>query len=135
MQTGKILIVDDDVTSLKVFSQELQNVGHTVKIALNGEKAAEIVKSESFEIVFTDLLMGKLSGVDVCKAVKLVNEKTAVVLVSSYSMEVEAVEKEFLEKGGHKEILHKTLELAGFVFYILNANTGRVYMGVEMVGS
>ena len=99
MQTGKILIVDDDLVALKLYEEELKAVGHTVVMASNGESAVKMAEKEAFEVVFTDLNMGELNGVGVCKAIKAIHPKTDVVLISAYSLEIDAHEKEFFKAG------------------------------------
>ena len=69
----KILIVDDEPHIrylLELTIEELEADGVELLTADNGETALEIIQAEKPEIVFLDVMMPKMSGFDVCNAVK-----------------------------------------------------------------
>ena len=69
----KVLIVDDEPHIrylLELTIEELEDDGVELITADNGETALEIIRSEKPEIVFLDVMMPKMSGFDVCNAVK-----------------------------------------------------------------
>lgn len=71
--TKKILIVDDEPHIRVLMEQtleELEEEGVELLIAENGEKALETIKREKPQLVFLDVMMPKLSGFEVCSAVK-----------------------------------------------------------------
>lgn len=67
----KILIVDD-MKGIRVWLQKsLQNMGYTdLKEASNGEEALGILKSEKIELLFLDIVMPKMDGIQLLKAMK-----------------------------------------------------------------
>jgi two-component system alkaline phosphatase synthesis response regulator PhoP len=70
---SKVLIVDDEPFIRLLLEQtleELEDEGVELITADNGETALEIIKSETPEIVFLDVMMPKMNGFDVCNAVK-----------------------------------------------------------------
>ncbi len=69
----RVLIVDDEPHIrylLELTLEELEDDGVEIITADNGETALEIIRDERPEIVFLDVMMPKMSGFDVCQAVK-----------------------------------------------------------------
>ena len=69
----KILIVDDEAHLRMLIEQtleDLQDEGVELLTAGNGEEALEKIKTEKPNLVFLDVMMPKMSGFDVCQAVK-----------------------------------------------------------------
>ena len=69
----KVLIVDDESFIRFLLEQtleELEDEGVELISADNGETALEIIKAESPNIVFLDVMMPKMNGFDVCNKVK-----------------------------------------------------------------
>lgn len=64
------LIVEDNETLANMLSFLFMSRGIEVKTAMNGEKAMEQIKGLAPDIIITDLMMPKMDGFDLCKAVK-----------------------------------------------------------------
>ena len=69
----KILIVDDEPNILMLTEQileELEDEGVLILTASDGEKALETIKKEEPDLVFLDIMMPHISGLEVCEIVK-----------------------------------------------------------------
>jgi len=69
----KILIVDDEAHIRMLIEQTLEDLeddGVEFLTAENGEIALEIIQKEKPQLVFLDVMMPKMNGMDVCKKVK-----------------------------------------------------------------
>ena len=69
----KVLIVDDEAHIRSLIAQtleELEDEGVELLAAENGQAALELIKSEQPQLVFLDVMMPKMNGFDVCRAVK-----------------------------------------------------------------
>jgi DNA-binding response OmpR family regulator len=69
----KILIVDDEAHIRMLIAQtleELEDEGVEFLTADNGESALEIIQTEKPSLVFLDVMMPKMNGMDVCSKVK-----------------------------------------------------------------
>lgn len=69
----KILIVDDEAHIRMLIEQtleELEDEGVEFFTAENGEIALEVIKAENPDLVFLDVMMPKLNGMEVCRQVK-----------------------------------------------------------------
>lgn len=69
----KLLIVDDEAHIRMLLEQtleELEDDGVNFFSAQNGEEAFEIIKNEKPQLVFLDVMMPKMNGMEVCRKVK-----------------------------------------------------------------
>src|SRR6187397_2714147 len=69
----KILIVDDEPHIRMLIGQtleELEDEGVNFFTAENGEQALEIIQAEKPQLVFLDVMMPKMNGMEVCRRVK-----------------------------------------------------------------
>lgn len=70
----KILIVDDEAHIRMLIGQtleELEDEGVEFLTADNGQTALELIESEKPDMVFLDVMMPKMNGMEVCRKVKL----------------------------------------------------------------
>ena len=111
MAKPKILIVDDEKIVLKAYARELERVGYEVFRAMTGSEAIEIAKRESPDIVFTDLIMPEMNGVEICKALKGICPDAEIVLISGYPEDVVRFQIKFVDAGGREEWLRKPLSI------------------------
>ncbi|HPG10686.1 MAG TPA: response regulator [Chitinophagaceae bacterium] len=80
----KILIVDDEAHIRMLIEQtleELEDDGAEFLTADNGQSALELIESEKPELVFLDVMMPKLNGMEVCRKVKQELNITGVYIV------------------------------------------------------
>ncbi|KAF1854652.1 hypothetical protein Lal_00011421, partial [Lupinus albus] len=68
LTSEKILVVDDDARILKIVKHCLEKEAFQVVTAVDGESALNIVKQEQPSLVVLDLMLPKLNGYDVCRA-------------------------------------------------------------------
>ena len=69
----KLLIVDDEShirTLIEQTLEELEDEGIEFLTAENGEQAWEIIQAENPQLVFLDVMMPKMNGMEVCRKVK-----------------------------------------------------------------
>ncbi|MGF1677172.1 MAG: PleD family two-component system response regulator [Rivularia sp. (in: cyanobacteria)] len=69
----KILIVDDEANIRILMEQvleKLEDEGVELLIAENGQEALAIIQNQKPDLVFLDMMMPKMNGLDVCRIVK-----------------------------------------------------------------
>lgn len=81
----KILVIDDEAIIRKSLVRAGQSRGHELFAAENGEGGISLWKKYSPDLVFLDVLMPGISGIQVLKEVK--KGSTKVVLISAYTGE------------------------------------------------
>jgi len=67
---GRIVVADDDPANVEVLERWLGRDGHVVYRAFNGEEAMAIVAQQQPDLVLLDVMMPKLTGFEVCLALK-----------------------------------------------------------------
>ena len=67
----KILVAEDDKTNQKLISAILKKIGYNAKLVSNGKEATQIVKQENFHLIFMDIQMPEMDGLDATKIIML----------------------------------------------------------------
>ena len=65
-----ILIVDDEINSLKVLSAALKNSMTAIDTARSGEEAVDLIQKKKYSVVISDFKMGGMSGEQLLEKVK-----------------------------------------------------------------
>jgi len=78
----KILLVEDDELVRDMLVQMLQRAGHEVESATNGEEAAEKLKHIKPDVMVTDIIMPKKSGITLISEVKDKHPKMEIIAIS-----------------------------------------------------
>ncbi len=89
---AKILIVDDEIVICKSCEKVFKRAGHTTFTATGGKEALSILNRESFDVVFTDLKMIDMGGMEVLQEIKQKYPDTLVVIITGYATVASAVE-------------------------------------------
>ena len=66
----KILIVDDEVTSLKMLSLAVGGSKHKLLLAKNGAEALKLAKEEKPDLVLMDIMLPRMNGYEVTRVLK-----------------------------------------------------------------
>lgn len=80
----KVLVVDDDPVVGKSFDRVLSGKGYAVITARNGEEALNKLRSETYDVVFTDIKMPGMNGLEVAERLKETQPWLPVVIVTGY---------------------------------------------------
>jgi CheY-like chemotaxis protein len=80
----KILVVDDDPVVSRSIGRVLASKGYAVISAQNGEEALSKLNTEKYDVVFTDIKMPGMSGLEVAERVKASQPWLPVVIVTGY---------------------------------------------------
>jgi two-component system, NtrC family, response regulator PilR len=92
MPDTRVLVVDDERSMRELLAIMLRQAGHDVTLAEGGEQAVEILKSEAFDLVITDLRMRKVDGLGVLRAAKELSPSAVVLVVTAFASTETAVE-------------------------------------------
>lgn len=84
----KVLVVDDDAVVGKSFNRVLtRDKGYVVITAQNGAEALEKMRTQQYDLVFTDIKMPGMDGVELAEQVKARQPWTPVVIITGYGTE------------------------------------------------
>jgi signal transduction histidine kinase len=114
----KILVIDDERPILDMLELSLSSEGYDVLTAENGEKALEIFKEQSPQLVLTDIRMPGIDGIEVLKRIKTLNKEVEVVVITGHgdmNIAIAALQhgaSDFVTKPLRDEVLMVSIERA-----------------------
>lgn len=92
MSKTKVLVVDDVPKIGRMFKTALEEEGIDVDMATDGETAIQKVKENQYDVVFMDIIMPGLNGVQTLEKIREFNRDVKVVMITGYSLP-EMIEK------------------------------------------
>ena len=97
----RVLFVEDDAAIAQMYRLRLELDGYQVEVAGDGEVALEMARSSAPDIIFLDLRLPKLDGLEVLETLRSdpLTKTVPVVILSSHS------EKELVERGAKLGVL------------------------------
>jgi len=113
-----LLLVDDDPNTLASLSRAFRLAGHEATVCDNAPRALELLRTESFDLILSDVVMPGKSGIELLEDLKRAGVKTPIVLISGQAnveMAVKATKLgalDFLEKPLSTDKLLVTVENA-----------------------
>ena len=87
-----LLVVDDEANAREILSEHLSISGYKVSSAGNGQEAIELFRNEKIDLVISDLRMPGMDGVELMKAVREIDPRVPVIIVTAYGSIEGAVE-------------------------------------------
>jgi DNA-binding NtrC family response regulator len=117
-----VLVVDDDEDVLEALELILTQQGCVVTTAMSGDTAVAVAKLKGFDVALTDLRMAGLSGLETLAALKRIDARLPVIVVSGYVTE-EAVE-EVMSRGAYAYI-RKPFDLRELIALVRRALQSR----------
>ena len=88
----KILVVEDEKGIADFLKQGLQEEGYFIEVALNGIDGLKLAVSKDFDLILLDWMMPKMSGLDVCKAIRIENKKVPILFLTAKDTLQETIE-------------------------------------------
>ncbi len=117
-QKAHLLLVDDDANTLASLSRAFRMAGHEATVCDNAARATELLKSEKFDLIFSDVVMPGKSGLEFLEEIRNAGVRTPLILISGQAnieMAVRATKLgalDFLEKPLSTDKLLLTVENA-----------------------
>jgi two-component system response regulator HydG len=87
-----ILVVDDERGILDSLQKIFEREAYRVTTTDSGEEALDVVRAEPVEVVLADIMMPKMSGIDLLRAVKAISPSIEVVMMTAFGSVENAVE-------------------------------------------
>ena len=112
----KILVVEDNMINQKIALSVLKQVGVYADIANNGKEALEKIEEKQYDIVFMDIQMPVLDGIQATKKIREKGLKTIVIAMTANAMKgdmemcITAGMNDYISKPFKKENLYKLLK-------------------------
>jgi len=112
----KILVVDDEVTVRDLLKDTFVLEGYDVRLAEGAETAFEILKDENIEVIFLDLKLFGMNGIELCRQIKKDNPLTIIFAMTGWAALYEVEEcreagfDDFFTKPVKTEMLLKAVD-------------------------
>jgi DNA-binding NtrC family response regulator len=118
---ASILIVDDEVGMCETLLDILAEMGYHTVIAADGHEAIQKAKENAFDVIFMDIRMPGINGVDALKEIKRLHPETAVVLMTAYAIDDRIREA---QRVGAYSVLDKPLDVETIISLIEGMRKG-----------
>jgi two-component system nitrogen regulation response regulator NtrX len=118
MMGEKILIVDDEAGIRSSLKGILEDEGYSVKAVATGEGGLDLMQAGYFDLVFLDIWLPEMNGIDVLEKIKIQDENTQVIMITGHGSVESAVRA---TKLGAFNFLEKPLSLEKVVLTAKNA--------------
>jgi len=89
---SSILVVDDEAVIREGMRRILESEGFRVETSASGRAAVEKIQEREFDVVITDLKMPGMDGIEVLKAIKILQPDVPVIIITGYATVDTAVE-------------------------------------------
>ncbi len=108
MNDINVLVVDDQSSMRMTLQGILEDEGYKVFAVEDGYQSVELAKKVNFKVIFMDVKMIGMNGVEAFKEIKKIRSSVSVIMMTAYS--VEDLIKEAIREGAHA-IIHKPFEI------------------------
>lgn len=114
----KILVVDDELSIRDLFADTFNDAGYEVRAAETGEQALEILKQERIDVIFLDLKLFGMNGIELCRKIRKTNPISIIYAMTGWAalFEIEECREagfdDFFTKPLRYETLSRALEEA-----------------------
>ncbi len=79
---ARILVVDDEKSIRLTLREFLKHAGHDVEIAADADEATELLQQSSFDVLITDLILPRVTGVELLKRVRSLELPVQVIMMT-----------------------------------------------------
>jgi DNA-binding NtrC family response regulator len=114
----KILIIDDERSIRNSLKEILEDEGYDVDVAEHGQQGVEMVEKEKYDVIFCDIKMPVMDGVEALKKLVSMGIDSAVVMISGHADLATAVD---CIKNGAFDFIEKPLDLNRILITVKNA--------------
>ena len=116
---GKILVIDDERTIRRALTEILVFEEFEIDEAENGKQGLDKAKTEAYDIIFCDIKMPEMDGMEVLEGLQKAKIETPVIMISGHGNIETAVQA--IKKGAF-DFIEKPLDLNRILVTIRNAN-------------
>ncbi len=120
----RVLLVDDEKDFLEMMGFWLKQQGYTVQTVLDGESAVKLVREGATDIVFLDINMPGLDGIETLRRIREFNAGIPIIMVTAFGTEERIKESQNLGISGFFPKDKDFLEAATMIETVLKTHKG-----------
>ena len=118
----KVLLIEDEITLAKIIKDTLESIGFDVCLAYDGEEGLKLFFESKPDVLISDIMMPKMSGLDVVQRIRKTDQITPVIFLTAKT-EVDDVVAGF--ETGANDYIRKPFAMKELIVRI-KALTGRI---------
>lgn len=80
-----LLIIDDDPAACRIFKKIIEKEGYRVLTATDAGKGLRLIKEKSPEIVFLDIKMPRIDGIELLRRIRKANQNVIVIMLTGFA--------------------------------------------------
>ncbi|MFH0803044.1 MAG: response regulator [bacterium] len=122
----RILVADDDESSIKLTVKQLREKGHQVLTAFNGKEALRLLETQDFDMVLMDIMMPEMDGLEATRRIRdpassVRNHDVPVIAITACAM---SGDEERCREAGIDAYVSKPVSIAS-LFAVIEKNLER----------
>lgn len=87
----KILIVEDELSILKLLTYNLEQEGYEVESAMEGDKGLEMALSNSYDMILLDLMLPNNDGMEICRELRQEKSEVPIIMLTAKDSEIDKI--------------------------------------------
>lgn len=87
----KILIVEDELSILKLLTYNLEQEGYEVESAMEGDKGLEMALSNSYDMILLDLMLPNNDGMEICRELRQKKSEVPIIMLTAKDSEIDKI--------------------------------------------
>lgn len=80
-----LLIIDDDPAACRIFKKIIVKEGYHVLTATDASRGLRLIKEKSPEIVFLDIKMPRIDGIELLRRIRKINKEVIVIMLTGFA--------------------------------------------------
>lgn len=88
----EILIIEDEARIAQLIQRGLEESGYKATVAYDGLLGKKLALQNSYDLIITDIILPKLSGIDLCREIKELNPDLPIIMLTALGTTDDKVE-------------------------------------------
>ncbi len=110
IMSKQILVIDDDEAIRESFLLAVEGTEYQVETAESGEEGIEMELSNKYDLIFLDLKMPVISGIETLREIRKTNKKIPVYIITAFYKEYFKELKVIVKEGIEFELIEKPID-------------------------
>lgn len=91
MDTKSVLIIEDDTQIVELLTIHLNDLGCKIQASPDGWQGLKFAEEGQFDLIILDLMLPGLSGMEICRKIRLSDKQTPILMLTARSEEIDKV--------------------------------------------
>lgn len=87
----KVLVVEDELSIVKLLQYNLEKEGYEVDVAMDGQEGFDMAKKNTYSIILLDIMLPSKDGMDVCRELRQEKIETPIIMLTAKDSEIDKI--------------------------------------------